>query len=1388
MKKAVAIVALTGVLAVGPAGAAPNQPALTLQDGSNIVVSPSGIARVWSEDHRTVMYRKLTPSLQSPQRMSSGFAMPSKAEILEQLRRAPARAFASDEVIVQFKTGVTAISSGTTRRSSALTNDLQVNRVLSQLGADRSRPITANAYRVHITGASIRSAVAALMKLPSVAYASPNWYVSTMRTPGIPVPTAVRGPSRFLRAQALSAHELPSNYAVSASAQSLLNAPGVDAVGAFDEIRQKFHQLPGAGEIITNVSIGDLDDVSALGSGGTPPPKGGGGGGKGGDPCAGAVSYYGPTTEVIAGQRYIDWPAMPLIPAYVADASGNLSGSAEVCNSPDPVLGEIGLDFSMMAPLPHDLQRPENPGSGFTDLLGIAPGASFRLVVPANQSPTIADIDAALVGAAQQMPRPNVITASLGFGLDSLGYPSRYLEEDPLTNSIVTSIVKQNIVVCISANDGLRLYTNAAVAPSGGSAATDVATSLRLPTDFNDIALSTAPSVVTDSGAVDAGGTTLDDVFSAPPQDPRNAALVAEHAFPVTRYNGMTLFSSGYGTRVNVSAPADNILAVQHSFGGPQTAVDVYIEAGTSASSPEIAAVAAVALQVARLTGRPFTSARAVREFLAQTGAAVPNAPQSDEQLNVGPQIDLTNMVETLLQRGGSPVTPAVPRIAVEQRRPLGVFGGVFISDTDPTNIDLAGPTDPNTNLPTGNDQLAWITIAPDWEGISSSAQFALSVSGKPGSKTTIATGRSARLLPVTILAAAGLPLSSPSSRTVTLTYEARDRGRSVSAPVTLTFGPSDGTTMNALAPVVDSVVRSNRIAVSYDLTHVRNVTSPLIVVSSPGRINPASGFIFHPQYVQALPNLKGTVYVPVERLQGDGIYGIGIGTRQDPSGGVDVTDFAYTHVLRAMHNMHANAPLLSAGGNAAGGHFLEIPITGSVTVNWDVSNIPGANGAIVEVSAPGPNGMFLYNTFNNPGGTIRDDNGVDAGSVYATTVAGSRGSIVLNAKQIGMIAAFNHLIRVIPLSGNVPAAEASSVSTVAYDGIIPLDGGSVGQGFAINSTGDDGYLTSGQITPQNSLLTSVETFTQSTGVAKMTESSSSADYLSTNSGVWADDIGIVGTEDLTIKGRPPSATTYRLMDPVLSNAFSGAWQPPALTDGVSRIVQTAPNPFTTTALVLSGDPAGFGRAPYQVFTSNLSANTFGALYNITAALPKSSDPFALSLAQDTQEQNALVGFADFATECGPPALAGIDLSTGQLNTFAGIGTGFPLDAVIDSSTHKAMYQTSCDSGFNVVDLRTHTGTHVTMPGQIGLYNAVDPVHHIVLSEMAGGDGPAGNNNQMSAVYVYDENGNLLKKVETINMYDTGLPVNANDLQLNFTTRTGFIFGPLAGQIQPFSY
>src|SRR5262249_23128405 len=152
-----------------------------------------------------------------------------------------------------------------------------------------------------------------------------------------------------------------------------------------------------------------------------------------------------------------------------------------------PFLSEVLLDFAVMATLPHDRQRPGATGSGLTDLLGIAPGAQYRLIVP--EEPTIANILSAIVAAAHQQPRPDVITASLGFGFDTTGFPARYLEDDPVVRAAVRSIVNDlGIVVCISSGDGTRLFTPAAIGPDGGSAPTDLATAGSSPTSVDQIA------------------------------------------------------------------------------------------------------------------------------------------------------------------------------------------------------------------------------------------------------------------------------------------------------------------------------------------------------------------------------------------------------------------------------------------------------------------------------------------------------------------------------------------------------------------------------------------------------------------------------------------------------------------------------------------------------------------------------------------------------------------------------------------------------------------------------------------------------------------------------------------------------------------------------------
>jgi hypothetical protein len=1374
---------------------------LNLPGGQTAMVFNNGVAAVFSSDHKKVEFRTV-PLTQRYDELAPGHGLPDKAHLIADLAAGANTPFVDGRVLVVFANGVTAARDLASGRGAAITNDAPTNGLLQRLGVDQSerlfrqfdrptltgmrthaeaalgRPLMdfSNAYRLHVTGASVHQAVLALLQSPNVVYASPDWRVRSTGTTSIPLTSgAGPAPAGSWPAGLVASPGIPSNYAVATSAQSLLNAPGTDAVAAFDEIDRQFHQLPGQGEIITNVSLGDLTDASVINNFN--------------DPCGFYATVFGPTSVIIGGQRYLNLPSMPLIPAYTSDPSGKLSGTAEVCGI-DPFLGEVGLDFSMMAPLPHAQQRPGEQGTGLTDLLGIAPGASYRLVVPApaGVAATISDIDGSFLGAGMQSPAPNVITASLGFGVDQFGFSGRYLEDDPLTEAIIASLVKKDIAVTVSSGDGLRTFTNAPVAPSGGSARTDVIPNSATPSDLNDVAFSGAPSRDHDSGSIDVGGTTLDDINSAPPQDPANHALVAQHAFPETRWNGFTLFSSGYGSRVNVSAPSDNVLGLSHSFGGAADSVDVSLNGGTSASAPETAAAVAVILQVARLTGQTWEgdATRQLREFLVRTATAVPNVPQSDVSLDIGPQINVRRAVEDLLAQAGLKVAPTVGRVAVEQRRNYSLLDAAFLTATDPSNINLQGPTSGVDGTMTGRNARAWITIAPDWEGLPQNAHYQLTVGN-----ARLASTPWARLLPEQILGAAGLPLASPSSRTVTLTYRAlSSQGGSDSAgdgkslaqsTFSLTFGPADATSRAVLAPIVPAVVSGATIPVTYDLSSARNVLSPTLLVSEPGHLNAATGFLYRAVYSAPLGGLRGTVQVPVSALQGGGIYGINIRYGTLNAGQVALlSDVAYTRVTPT-GSARPGAPLVSVG-SAPPGHFAEIPFGGSFRLNWDVSGISGSDGATLEVSAPGPGTFNNYNPFNNPNGSIRDANGIDTGSTAFIPLSGTKGSVALNGKALHLVPTVNHVVRVLATRAGSTVGEAGEVSTVTMDGVFAADGGYANNGWGINQNGTDAFLTSGQQLASGQVITSLETFDQATNaITKTVASATNSLYFTNGWGIWGGDVGVEGLFDLSTFN-----STYNLLNPA-TGTLGAPWTPPS--PATLTLSLAAANPVNDQAALLAYDStAASPDTPWRILTSKITANTFGPLINLSPAVSSFGLPTIDGIGQNTTTNQAAASAADFFNFCGPPTIVTADLTSGTVSSFAGVTSGFPYGIAVDSSTNRAVVPTVCDGHVGIYDLATRSGIDVSPQGSVNIYPAVDQTRGLIVMDQVVPSDFGVNNNAMSSAVVLDEAGNVLAVKEQFYFFNSFLTIGANNLQVNPSTRSAYTFGPFQQQLEPFSY
>ena len=912
----------------------------------------------------------------------------------------------------------------------------------AQLGSGAAN--LSSTYVLHVADKDSTTVANALAKIPGVAYAEPDVYVNTMDTGGQPLPASVLkaapakapagstvtgsvhgGTQASNSASAGSSNKnsnsnssIPGNYAVADSAQALLNAGGVDAMGAYSILGKDYGQLPGAGEIVTNVSIGDLTDQSMADAGDT------------------YVKAYGPTTVLQNGQRYLDLPSMPLIPTYVADPGGGLSSTESVENE-DPSLGEVDLDFGVMSPLPDGLQRAGETGSEYTDLLGIAPGASYRLVVP--QEPTYDEIAQALMSAAQQSPRPNVITASLGFGTDSEGMPGRYLEDDPMINAVVAAIVHQyGIVVSISSNDGTRLYTPTAVGPDGGSTPTNVARSEASATNINDDAESTTPSQVPDSGAIAVGGSTLDDTLSAGTAGP---ATTAE-----TRISGFGVFSSGFGSRVNVSAPSDNVLAFEHPQGGDPDSVEVTLNGGTSAAAPEVAAAAAVVLQAARLAGHRLSPLQ-VRSLLESTGRAVPTPAQIDQPLHVGPQIDVTAAVEAELGgRRAAEGGVSIVRLSVAHHVIVGDLGGQFTETTDPDYIDL----DDVASGGDGEGLVGPVTIAGDVVGLrQSGARVGYTLT--EGSTVWRSENPAIRVTPKQLLAAAGLPVVSTADRAVSLTYSVVVDGRVAAAQAqTLTIGPSNGQYAEASAPVAPATVAAGHsVTVSYDITDVTNVSDPELVVSTAGHWNPALAPIFSAAWSTPLtPGTAGTITIPASAFDdGGAIYGIGV--LQAPVNGVPSTEYNYgefapIRVIGSTAAQRPTTPVLT--GEGVTGHSESIDrAQPNLGLQYDVRDVPGAASALVEFSAPAPTLYASFNTFTNANGTQLDNDGVDAGSAGHVALSGTAGTAQLNGVTLGLQSSETYDVRVFAVNrkGQI-IGQASPISTLEFDDGLAPNGATV--------------------------------------------------------------------------------------------------------------------------------------------------------------------------------------------------------------------------------------------------------------------------------------------------------------------------------------------------------
>jgi hypothetical protein len=761
-----------------------------------------------------------------------------------------------------------------------------------------------------------------------------------------------------------------------------------------------------------------------------------------------------------------------------------------------------------------------------------------------------------------------------------------------------------------------------------------------------------------------------------------------------------------------------------------------------------------------------------------------------DQPIDVGPQIDVTAAVNQVLGDPPGQADPRIVRLSVAHRVVIGGLGGSFLESSDPGVIDLA------TNG-TGEGLVGPVTIGADVVSLPTSAHpdYVLTIDGHEFHSAVPAI----RLTPTEMLTAAGLPVVSTVDRTVQVGFEVRDAGGRVlaSAQQALTFGPTDGTYAEALAPVAPATVDAGQpVKVHYDLTGVRSLSNPQLVVSTLGHWNPVSAPLFGTGFVAPLTATNGDLLIPASAFAGGGgIYGIGIVQRSvaGSAGNATYGEFTAIRVDGGSAGQRPAAPTLAAGAGPAG-HSLEIlRATPGFSVNYDVRGIPGATATAVEFSAPAPTLYNALNTFTNVNGDSRDQNGVSAGSVAYQVLPGRAGAANLDATALGLGGSLSYNVRVFALDSTgkiIGQASPSSMLTVD-DGLAPGNG--VVTSFAAQPTGTS-YVAVRTPGAGESVL-EYQAAAGTYGRAVATDPSATGGYQ--------------------VLGVDPAA--HRL---VLLHFSPGGWAVETYDTETAAKIGTA----SSADYTVSGgrvDTVRHRAALLAKRTSDntdvvlplaLSTGTLGTAIPADAPGTQTGGFRMIELDQTTglvylsRANGSLICFGG-----GAGTVASVNLDSAAVtvsNSGSVCATGLALD-----ETSNTVYQLSYRSvSLNIVGTTSLTplsgdkleaATAFAVRQQQAAYLAVDPVHHLglvafrtppVLAQFGKVGGVVTDNNATSQFAVIDlTTGKQVSVVRGLNFVSSPFGGEFNvqterSVQLDPATRTGWVPSGDGRQLQQFRY
>jgi len=339
--------------------------------------------------------------------------------------------------------------------------------------------------------------------------------------------------------------------------------------------------------------------------------------------------------------------------------------------------------------------------------------------------------------------------------------------------------------------------------------------------------------------------------------------------------------------------------------------------------------------------------------------------------------------------------------------------------------------------------------------------------------------------------------------------------------------------------------------------------------------------------------------------------------------------------------------------------------------------------------------------------------------------------------------------------------------------------------GFDIDQNGTEGLLSEGLFQANGNVLAAVETFSQSTGqiLKVVSETQNDDDFITL--GIVGTSVGLVDHQHVT--NGFVVTNTYNTANPLSSNKFTGLWTPPTIGTehlimpmGVSRS-QGVPN----VAVFAYDNSDNF--IPW-VFSSNVAANTFGPIVDITDSNNFGSVPPAM--AYDSTTNQAILGGGPGCFGC-IPVFALVDLTAGTFTEFNGVGFGFVNGIAVDSADGIFCTTTEDDAGVEFYHLSSEMGFEEPLPNSgsdqtfSGADVEFDPVHKLFLVAQP----VSSSSSKGSTIYVYNIAGQL---EETLNGFSFSNTFNIVPMHiaLHPKTRSGYVDGPDAGvtEIQSFTY